>query len=63
MPRFLGVGLAIAGLGGLTFLSPPLVHYLSPLILLGGIGEGALVVWLLVVGVSPERWKEQAGSG
>ncbi len=30
MPRFLGVGMAIAGLCGLTFLSPPLVHYLSP---------------------------------
>ena len=62
MPRFLGVGMAIAGLGGLTFLSPPLVHYLSPYIMLGGIGEGALVVWLLVVGVNPERWKEQASA-
>ncbi len=62
MPRFLGVGMAIAGLCGLTFLSPPLVHYLSPYIMLGGIGEGALVVWLLVVGVNPERWKEQASA-
>jgi hypothetical protein len=62
MPRFLGVGMAIAGLGGLTFLAPPLVHYLFPFIMLGGIGEGALVVWLLVVGVNPERWREQAGA-
>lgn len=60
IPRFLGVGMAIAGLCGLSFLSPPLVHYLSPYILLGGIGEAALVVWLLVVGVNAEAWKEQA---
>src|SRR5258706_13840004 len=60
MPRFLGVGMGIAGLCGLTFLSPPLVHYLSPYIMLGGIAEGALGVWRIVVGVNTVRWNGQA---
>jgi Domain of unknown function (DUF4386) len=30
LPRILGAGMAIAGLGWLTFLSPPLAHDLSP---------------------------------
>jgi hypothetical protein len=62
MPRLLGMGMAIAGLCGLTFLSPPLVHCLSAYIMFGGVGEGALVVWLLVVGVHPQRWIEQAST-
>jgi len=57
LPRILGVLMA---LGWLTFLSPPLAHYLSPHILLSGIGEAALGVWLLVAGVNAERWKKQA---
>src|SRR5712691_4891622 len=62
MPRILGIGMVLAGLCWLTFLSPPLVHYLSPYILVCGIGEAALVVCLLAVGVNPERWHEQAGA-
>ena len=57
LPRILGVLMA---LGWPTFLSPPLAHYLSPYVLLSGIGEAALGVWLLVAGVNAERWKEQA---
>jgi hypothetical protein len=30
LPRILGVLMAFAGLGWLTFLSPPLANYLSP---------------------------------
>ena len=62
LPRILGAGMMLAGLGWLTFLSPPLAHYLSPYILLSGIGEAALGVWLLVMGVNAEAWKEQAGA-
>ena len=29
-------------------------------ILAGDIGEGALVLWLLIIGVNVKRWKEQA---
>lgn len=61
LPRVLGVLMAIAGLGWLTFLWPPLANYLSPYIFAPGLlGEGALTLWLLVVGVDVQRWKEQA---
>jgi hypothetical protein len=63
LPRILGVLMAIGGLGWLTFLSPPLANYLSPYNLAPGIlGEGSLTLWLLVVGVNEQRWKEQAGA-
>jgi hypothetical protein len=60
LPRILGVGMAIAGLGWLTFLLPTLSHALSPYILIVGLGELLLVLWLIAVGVNAERWKEQA---
>ena len=51
-------------LGWLTFLSPPLGEkYLYPYILVAAIGEGLLTLWLLVMGVNEQRWKEQAGPG
>jgi uncharacterized protein DUF4386 len=63
LPRILGVLMAIAGLGWLTFLSPPLEKALSPYILLSGIiGEGLLTLWLLVFGVNAERWTAQASA-
>ena len=57
LPRALGVLMAIAGLGWLTFLSPPLARYLSPYNFAPGIiGEGALTVWLLAFGIDvPKR--------
>jgi hypothetical protein len=64
LPRILGVLMAFGGLGWLTFLSPPLANYLSSYNLAPGIlGEGALTLWLLVVGVNEQRWKEQASLG
>jgi Domain of unknown function (DUF4386) len=52
LPRILGAVMAFAGLGYLTFLSPPLANYLSPYNLAAGIlGEGLLTLWLLVMGV------------
>lgn len=64
LPRILGVGMAIGGLGWLTFLSPPLANYLSPYNLAPGmLGEGALMLWLLVMGVNVQRWMEQASGG
>jgi Domain of unknown function (DUF4386) len=63
LPRILGVLMAFAGLGWLTFLAPPLANYLSPYILvLGFLAELALMLWLLVMGVNVQRWKEQASS-
>jgi len=63
LPRILGVLMAVAGLGWLTFLFPPLAAYLSPYnLILGFLAELALMLWLLVMGVDVQRWKEQAGA-
>jgi hypothetical protein len=61
LPRILGALMAFAGLGWLSFLWPPLANYLSPYNLAPGmVGEGSLIVWLLVKGVNVQRWNEQA---
>jgi hypothetical protein len=61
LPRIIGAFMALAGLGYMTFLSPPLAGYLSPYNLApAALGEGSLMLWLLVVGVNAQRWKEQA---
>ena len=63
LPRFLGVMMALGGLGWLTFLWPTLARSLSPYNLAPGmLGEGLLTLWLLFMGVNPQRWKEQAGA-
>ncbi len=64
LPKILGVLMALGGLGWLTFLSPSLAHALSPYNLAPGmLGEGALTLWLLVIGVDPHRWQKQADAG
>jgi hypothetical protein len=63
LPRILGALMAFAGLGWLTFLSTPLANYLSPYNLASGlIGEGLVMLWLLVMAVNVPRWKEQASA-
>jgi hypothetical protein len=63
MPRILGVLEASAGLCWLTFLWLPLAHYFSPYNqALAGFGELSLTMWLLVMGVNEQRWKEQASA-
>jgi hypothetical protein len=63
-PRILGALMAFAGLSWLTFLSPLLAHYLSPYNLATGVlGQGALTLWLLVMGVNIQQWKKQASVG
>jgi len=55
LPRIVGVGMVIAGLGWLTFLSPPLATSLFPYNLIPGIvGEGLLTLWLLIAGITPQ---------
>ena len=61
LPRILGGVMASAGLGWLTYLSNPLVIYLSPYNLASGLlGDVSVFLWLLVMGVNAHRWKEQA---
>jgi hypothetical protein len=63
LPRILGALMAFAGLGWLTYLSNPLVNYLSPYNLASGLlGEVSVFLWLLVMGVNVQRWKEQASA-
>ena len=63
LPRILGVLMALAGLGWLTFLAPPLANALSPYVLvLGFLAELSLMLWLLVKGVNVQRWKQQAAA-
>ncbi len=63
LPRILGVLMALAGLGWLAFLSPNLAHYLTLCIEgLGILAEASLMLWLIVVGVNVQRWKQQAGA-
>ena len=65
LPRILGALMAFAGLGWLTYLSLPLVNHLSPYNLASAIlAELSLMLWLLVMGVNVQRWKQQAsGAG
>jgi len=61
LPRIIGWLVALAGLSYLMLLWPPLVNYLAPYNLaLAAPGEISLLLWLLVVGVNDQRWKEQA---
>jgi hypothetical protein len=62
LPRILGVLLAIDGLGWATYMYPPLACYLFPFIAAASaLAEIPLQLWLVVTGVNPQRWKEQAG--
>ena len=63
LPRVLAVLMAFAGLGWLSFLSPPLAHHLAPYNLACGLlGEGSVMVWLLVIGLNAQRWNELAAA-
>jgi len=63
LPRILGPLMALAGLGWVTYLSPPLAHFLTPYNLAVGIlGQESVMLWLLVMGVNEQRWKEQASA-
>ena len=65
-PRTLGILVGIAGLAFLTigfasFLSPQLGNELNAyMLILDAVGEISLMLWLLIVGVNPAKWKERA---
>jgi hypothetical protein len=60
LPRVLGALIAFGGLGWLTYVSPPLANYLSPYNLACGLlGEALVFLWLLVMGVNVQRWREE----
>jgi len=68
LPRIVGVLMTITGVG---YLINSFVHFLAPaygayvfryVLVPCGIGEFVLIVWLLVIGVNTQRWKEQASA-
>jgi hypothetical protein len=68
MPRTVGVLMAVGGLAYMTYsfadvVSPPIAANVGayPLIL-GAMGEAALTLWLLVVGLNGQRWKAQTAA-
>jgi uncharacterized protein DUF4386 len=61
LPHILGALMALAGVGWLAFLAPNLAHFLTLGIEgLGVLAEASLMLWLMVMGVNIQRWKEQA---
>jgi hypothetical protein len=63
LPRMLGLLMALGGLTWLTDLSIPLTDHLSPYNVISGfVGEGSLMLWLLVIGVNGQRWNTQASA-
>lgn len=63
MPRILGVLLMISGLGWMMYLSPRFAsHIFVYIAAASALGEIPLQLWLIVMGVNSERWKEQASA-
>jgi Domain of unknown function (DUF4386) len=65
-PRVIGGLLAIEGALYLTnsfahFISPPVGARVFPFLAVSGIAEVSFCLWLLLVGLNEQWWKEQAG--
>jgi hypothetical protein len=60
LPRILGALMVLAGLGWFVFLSPLANHLSVYLEALGILAEGSLMLWLLIIGVNVQRWKDEA---
>jgi hypothetical protein len=67
-PRILGLLLAIGGLGYWSIIlanviTPAIRTHLFPYMMLpAGIAETSLTLWLIIVGVNVQRWKERASA-
>jgi hypothetical protein len=67
LPRIIGVLLAIEGLGYLVnsftlFLAPALQPRIFPYFAFTAIAEILLCLWLIVMGVNVQRWREKAAA-
>jgi len=59
LPRSLGVLVGIAGLAGLVFLAPRFATSFFPYFaVIGLLAESSLALWLTLIGVNVEQWKE-----
>jgi hypothetical protein len=60
LPRILGALMVLAGLAWLVRISPHFAHRVySYSVAVGFVGEGLLMLWLLVMAVDVRKWKEQ----
>ena len=62
LPRTLGVLMVVAGLGWLIFLSPLAIQLSTLLKVVGFLAEMSLMLWLVIMGVNVQRWREQASA-
>jgi hypothetical protein len=62
LPRILGVGMALAGVGWLIFLSPLENRLSTYLKVVGFVAELSLCLWLVVMGVNAQKWEEKASA-
>lgn len=60
LPHAIGIAMMIAGLGWLTFLVPGFARSLYPYVMLAGVGELALTIWL-AIGIDADRWHKLSG--
>jgi hypothetical protein len=64
VPRFIGALLIIEGIcylaNSLAFVAPEIASTVLAVLMVSGLAEVVLCVWLLVMGVNEQRWKEQA---
>jgi len=65
MPRFIGVLLWVECVGYLAnsftqFLAPQFSHFVFQLVLVSGLAEISLCLWLLIMGVDAAKWRERA---
>ncbi len=61
-PQIFGVLIALAGVGWLVHLWPPIAARLSHVVqTLGFLSEAVFMIWLLARGVDEERWRALAG--
>ena len=67
LPRIIGVLLAIEGVCYLAnsfadFLAPEIAATVLAFLMVSGLAEVFLWLWLLLMGVNDQRWKEQASA-
>ena len=62
LPRILGTLMSMAGLGWLIFLSPLGHHLSTDPKATTFVAEASLMLWLLVMGVNEQRWRERASA-
>ena len=63
LPRIIGVLIALAGVGWLTYLLPAQPAFVvTATEVLGFASEASLMLWLIVMGVNGRRWQELAAA-